>query len=252
MTKREFADWAKSSEGRNQQRKVMESKRIRSLPSFMTLDAVLGQLYDDEDIERRVRLDESRAERGQSNLSQCKDPETGISPAVANVLSGFERIHLFEDSPVGKRKAKQKQVEYKESGEHFVRVRRVYCKDTDPAGYRWTVWLKTRDKRAQETGKDRNPAGQGSHYGGASARGGGSGWFKYRTDAIAVECPKCEAPTGKRCVTEIYPNGKKTNTHKTRVFKWAEENKVDIEGRDRGDRAIRLGASRRSGGDEEE
>jgi hypothetical protein len=58
MTKREFADWAKSSEGRNQQRKVMESKRIRSLPSFMTLDAVLGQLYDDEDIERRVRLDE--------------------------------------------------------------------------------------------------------------------------------------------------------------------------------------------------
>jgi hypothetical protein len=244
MTKKEFSDWASSSEGRKQQKKAMEEKRIRSLPSFMTLETVFGQMIEEEELIARTRLDESRAKRGESNLSQCKDPETGISPAVANVLKGFERIHMFADTPAGKKKAKEKGDEYRKEGEYFVRVRRVYCKDTNPAGYRHTVWLKTRDKRELETGKERNPAGQGAHYGSASIGRGATGWFRYRNDAKAVECPKCDAPEGANCVTGIYPEGKRTNTHKARVFKWAEENDVDLQGVERGDKPIRLGARR--------
>ncbi len=153
---------------------------------------------------------------------------------------------MFADTPAGKKEAQRKGEEYKNEGEYFVRVRRVYCKDTNPAGYRYTVWLKTRDKREQETGRAREPARAGSHYGGAQYGGGGSGWFRYRNDAKSVECPKCDAPAGANCVTEIYPEGKRTNTHKARVFKWAEENDVDLEGRQRGDKAIRLGTRRAS------
>lgn len=245
MTRQEFSLWAGSEDGRKEQKRIMEEKRIRSLPSFMTLDNVFGQMIEEQELVARTRLDESRAKRGESNLSQCKEPETGISPAVADVLKGFERIHMFADTPAGKREAQRKGEEYKNEGEYFVRVRRVYCKDTNPAGYRHTVWLKTRDKREQETGKLREPARAGSHYGASSVGGGGSGWFRYRNDAKVVKCPKCDAPEGASCVTKIYPDGKRTNTHKARVFKWAEENDVNLEGIERGDKAIRLGSSRK-------
>ena len=218
----------------------------RKTPSFMSLQSAFGGIIDDDEIARRAALSESKRLRGETNASSCQIDN--ISPSVAKVLEGYTRAHIYPPTEGGKRQAVEKELEYREFGQYNVRVRKVACKDLPKKKYggkmtrdRWTVWLRPTSKGAKtKSGEARASYGVERGFGavGRGVRGStikrqvGAGasvgdWMQMRPAARAVECPKCAAPEGASCVTELYPDGSDTNSHKVRVLKYISEIKGD-------------------------
>lgn len=225
--------------------RLHEKYKETQLPTFLTLKGLgLDPAGDDRG---RLNLEEARRKKGENNISTCQQ----VSPSLQKRLKGYTRVHMFPDSPAGKRKAENAEIGYRENA-FDVQVRRMYCHDGNPKGNYWTVWV--RDSGNPETAGARWSAGSeaSGHKSGGTfyARGarrsdprrrtvgqGRRGWYDFRPEARAkVSCPKCNAPIGESCVTEEYRMvdgelvkfGKDTNSHRPRVEKYFKIENIDI------------------------
>ena len=245
---------------RDQAERRRESERLTGLPSYLLLDSVFGGIgkgpesrhptggYDEADRDitlARVRADERRKAGGAaSNITTCQARNSDGKPIAASIgdrLRGYRRVLKFPDTKGGKRNAQQASDEIRASGEGdlHTRVLRVYCHDTEVAGYYWTVWVNraASDERGFVVREGmRRGYGKGTEI---ATYHEGRAWMADRTAAKnAVECPKCGAPAGQQCTTQDYPDGSKTNAHKPRVFAY-----YDAEGQEpaSGSKRERLG-----------
>ena len=93
-----------------------------------------------------------------------------------------------------------------------VKVLKVNCRDTDPKGNYWTVWVGFRSREGY-FGTDEIPKGtEGTQHMTYQYRSGvrERGQRAYHSGATAkfktVECPKCDAPVGEKCTKgRLYP-----------------------------------------------
>lgn len=271
MTEQEWLDWRMTDafdRAKDKAERKQETARLKTLPSYLMLDSVFGDvagfgynLRDQDLIVERVRADERRKdEGGKSRLTTCQ--HGAIADSISERLTGYTRTHEFPATPAGKRQAQEVMREMRDAGEGELNARiwKVYCHDVDPPKERWTVWV--RNVPVVMTGEGgeftvpregmRRPKGEGTEI---ATYERGREWMTDRAKAkAAIACPKCLAPIGEPCRTVPYrweegerdipldaegnPEGKNTNPHKPRVFAYYDQEGAEAP---EGTRADRLG-----------
>ena len=235
MTTREFRIWKKSPEGEKERERLIESEYGGSLPTFLRLTSAFGDLYEPQEVRTQVRADEKKKKAGKAHLGECQTKE--ISPAIAKQLKGFERVALFPPTPKGKSQARAKKKQLQKLGgeegrEIAVRVRKLYCHDTNPPANHWTVWVR-QPKGIEKDGEIQIRSGQ-TRKGIEERSELVPTWTSYRPAARMFEvCPVCDAPKKAACRSGWkYPEGwaegdevggAYTNPHKPRVNLLIEE-----------------------------
>ena len=232
---------------------MSDEENLRGLPTWLTWRAIYPGKSERE-IDHMTRQSmkqtpESKIKTRQISTCQVGDDNVGVAEAYKKQLGPnwrtYKRVALFSPTTKGHQAAKKYASEIKyetytgEMGENAmvtewaenrsVKVLKVYCRDTDPKGNYWTVWVGFRSRESY-FGTDEIPRGtEGTQHmtyqyrsglrrpGQRSYHSGETGKFK------TVQCPKCEAPVGESCRTETYPAGKVTNPHSARRKKYFEE-----------------------------
>jgi hypothetical protein len=207
------------------------------------LDLSEHQEQEGDKIKARALAERQYREgKGKQRIGGADCQEDQLSPSVQKALKGYIRVAFYADSPKGKSRAKArgKQLSDEYEGELFVRVRRVYCKDSRQWG--WSVWVKRTGMREETYSvfgmKDgvrtvsqqtrmvsvmapRKEAAGG--FGSSTVRS----WTVYRSAAKKkVSCPKCDAPKDFPCVNDrgieegIYEeNGKPMTAKQAQKYK---------------------------------
>jgi hypothetical protein len=222
MTGKEFRAWKISSEGLAEKKRLIAQSELRSMPAWLTFRSI-WVTKSPAQIDAMTKQHQTK--KG-VKINECQD--TAQSKAWMKDGS-YVRLKEWPDTKAGHNKAKKYAEELrageKEKGDDYmvadqdrsVRVARVYCKDIEEPGWRWTVWAGT------PTGKTWKVFGTpdaGAYYNYRSGLRpeGAKGYHTGQSRKIieAVACPKCEAPQGESCRTKTYPEGSKTNPHAAR------------------------------------
>ena len=168
-------------------------------------------------VEKRARTERQYREgKGKQLIGGADCQEDQLSPSVQKALKGYVRVSFYADTPKGKSRANSRanKLRNEYEGELFVRVRRVYCKDSRQWG--WSVWVKrtgiverTRSvfyTDAEGKRQVRQEAYMDQINAPRTMKGGGFGtgtvrsWTSYRSAAKKkVSCPKCDAPKDYPC-----------------------------------------------------
>jgi hypothetical protein len=208
---------------------------------------ILGLSPEDEDGSKlagaALAERQYRAGTGSKRIGGADCQEDQLSPSVQKALKGYVRVGFYADNANGKSDAKKrgKKLSDEYEGELFVRVRRVYCKDSRQWG--WSVWVKqtgTREETVSVFGVDqegkrtvRKETRLASVMAPRKEKAGGFGtgtvrsWTAYRSAAKKkVSCPKCDAPKDFPCVNDrgieegIYEeNGKPMTAKQAQKYK---------------------------------
>lgn len=171
-------------------------------------------------LDTRVRAERQYREgTGKQTIGGADCQEDQLSPSVRKALKGYVRVSFYADTPKGKSRATARGNKLRDEyeGELFVRVRRVYCKDSRQWG--WSVWVKrtgvaertqnviytdTEGKRQvrKETRLESVMAPRREKAGGFGT-GTVRSWTAYRSQAKKkVSCPKCDAPKDYPCIND--------------------------------------------------
>lgn len=171
-----------------------------------------------------------QAGTGKQTIAGSDCQTDSLNDTTARTLNGYIRTNFYADNASGKKSAKAKgdEIRREYEGEVFVRVYRVYCKDSRRWG--WSVWVKptgtkerVRNYWADVDGKMTKIRGTEemtviaprSEKAGGFSEASSRDWTKWRgASKKKVACPKCFAPKDYPCINDkgiesgIYINDK--------------------------------------------
>ena len=214
---------------------MSDEESLRGLPTWLQWRAIYPNKSDREvDVltERSIENPDTKLKTRQIATCQASDDNKGIAKSYKKQLGPnwrtYQRVALFSPTGWGHNAAKKyaEEIKYEtyggEEGENLmvtdsaehrsVKVLKIYCRDTDPKGMYWTVWVGIR-RREGYFGTDEIPKGtEGTQNITYAYRSGlrESGQRSYHSGMTkkykSVECPKCEAPVGQNCTkSRQYP-----------------------------------------------
>tara|TARA_R110002020_G_scaffold119668_1_gene272982 strand:- start:603 stop:1496 length:894 start_codon:yes stop_codon:yes gene_type:complete len=219
MTRAEWNDY-KDRMPRSEIDSFKDRQRLRTLPEWLTWRAIYPH-QSEKVIDATTRSNVAATKKNphdtqnrKRQISKCQSGPEGIAPSRRkHIPMGAVRVAIFPDTSRGKTAAQnyaRKIIEEDYWGERneqavvttdhenrSVQVVRTYCRDFDPKGWYYAVWVGWSQNRTLQRGRD----DEGVSY---QYRSGLRGESKRHNTGMtakirSVECPVCGAPAGENC-----------------------------------------------------